>query len=75
MRFLIIIACFFALSTSLVYSQLDKANLKLASYSSLSSNELQPLWLHANQWGLFNSTGKSRITSYNVCYTKLLRVF
>lgn len=64
MRFLIIIACFFALSTSLVYSQLDKANLKLASYSSLSSNELQPLWLHANQWGLFNSTGKSDVLIY-----------
>ncbi|MCU4176532.1 hypothetical protein [Carboxylicivirga sp. N1Y90] len=45
-------------------AQVDTLSIKLATYGTLSSHELNPLWSHANNWGLFDQYGKSNALVY-----------
>lgn len=50
--------------STLVKAQVDTLSLKLATYGTLSSHDLNPLWSHANEWGLFDQYGKGNAMMY-----------
>lgn len=59
---LVITIYFYCLST--LFAQSDSISINLSSYGQIANHELQPLWIHANEWGRFPQYDQSSLLLY-----------